>query len=100
MELHSTIIYIHQQQVVKKKIFDKVILIKMFLIGNDKILDLESGKLSDHCHILIAAHDDHILYLIIIVDFEIHAAFDFLRIRLRFGKAHNIRSINIVLFFC
>ena len=78
MKLHRPIIYIHEEQVVKEQILDKIVLIKMLLIGNDQILDLEGCQLADHGHIFSARHDDDILDLVVIVDFEVHTASDFL----------------------
>ena len=92
MKLHRAVIYIDKEKIVQKEILYEIILVKMLLVCNQQILDLESGKFSDHRHFFTAGHDDDILDLIVIVDLEVHAALNLLGISLGLGKIDNIRT--------
>ncbi len=90
----GTIIYINQQQVVKQQVLDEVVLVKVFLVGNQQILDLERGQLAHHERLLASGSDDDVLQLIVVVDLKVPLIADLLGISLRVGKADDIRTVH------
>ena len=53
MKFFRTIINVHQEQIIKKEILNKAVLVKSFLVCNDQILDLECSELSYHISIFV-----------------------------------------------
>ena len=87
MKFLGTIVYIYQKQIVQNQVLDKIIFIKTFLIGNQKILNLESSNLSNHIHILaVSICQQNILQLMIIEHFKELAAIYHLTVRRRFHE--------------
>jgi len=71
MQLFGTIVNIYQQEIVQQKILDKIVLIKTFLVCNQKILDLKTCDLSDHIDIIaISICKQHIFQLMFIKYFK------------------------------
>ena len=55
MELLRAVVDINEKKVVEKKVLDEVIFIESFLVGHQKILDLERCQLSYNVNIIAAA---------------------------------------------
>lgn len=80
---------IYQKQVVQQQIFDKIILVKAFFVGDQQILDLESRHLADHIYILTGASGhQHIFQLLFIKNFKELISLYLLGIRRRGSKIH------------
>ena len=95
MKLLGTVIDIHKEQVVKKKILDKAVLIKTFFIGNYQVLDLERRQLAYHIGILIVSMGyQNIFQLIIITHLKILKSLNKLAVRLGFHERLNITRLN------
>jgi len=72
MQLFRAAVNIHQQQVIQQQIFDKVILIISFLIGNQKALNLECGNLADLiAGFVLPLHLNHILRHTVVINLKI-----------------------------
>ena len=71
MKLLCSVIYINQKQIIKKKILDKVILIKSFLVCYKQILNLECGNLAYHIRVIsLTLCQKDMLQLIVIKHFK------------------------------
>ena len=67
MQLLRTVIDVDQKQVIEQEVLDEVVLIELLLVRNQQGLDLESGELADHVHVVAVAHrDQHILKLVLV----------------------------------
>ena len=87
MQLFRTAVDIHQQEVIQQQVFNEVILVKPFLVGYQKRLDLEGCHFPDRIDILSGSpcHKD-ILQLRLVEYFEKLAALDLLAVRRGSGE--------------
>ena len=94
MKLLGPAVNIDQQQVVQKKVLDKVILVKPLLIGNQQILNLERRHLSDDINILAdTACHKYVFQLILVINFEILVSLNLLGIRRGSRKFHGCSCV-------
>ena len=71
MKFLSSVVDINQKEIVKKKILDKVILVKSLLVGDKKILNLECCDLAYHvCVISLALCHKNVFQLIVVKHLE------------------------------
>ena len=95
MEFLGTVVDIHQQKIIKKKIFDKAVLIKTLFICNDQILYLERCQLANHISVLVVTMgNQNIFQLIIVAHLKILKTFYKLTVSLRFYKCLHISRLN------
>ena len=83
----GAVVNIYEEQVIKKKVLDKAVLVKSLLIGNDQILDLECCQFADHiCVFIVSMSNQNVFQLIVITDLEILESLDKLTVCLGFYK--------------
>ena len=71
-QLFRTVIDIHQKEVVKKKILDKVVFVQTLFVCNDEVLNLAYCNFSDHVSVIAAAFgDQNVLYVLVVIYFKI-----------------------------
>ncbi len=71
MEFLCAIVDIHQQQIIKQQILEKIIFVKVLLVGDHQILNLAHCHLANHIGIRASTLcDQHIEYLSILQNFE------------------------------
>ena len=87
----GAVVNIYEEQVIKKKVLDKAVLVKSFLICNDQILDLERCQFTDHIGVLIVSmSDQNIFQLLVVTDLEILESLDELTVSLGFYKCLDV----------
>ena len=101
MELLRPVVNIHKKKIVKKQVFNKVILIKPLFICHQQILDLECRKLSYHVHIIAAALcKQDVLKLVLVKYLEELIARNYLAVGRRIHKRKNRTFILFRIFKC
>ena len=87
MELLRAVVDINEKKVVEKKVLDEVIFIESFLVGHQKILDLERCQFAYHINIIAAAFcEQDVLKLVLIKHFKELITGNHLAVRRRIHK--------------
>ena len=95
VKLLGAVVDVHQQKIIKKKIFDKAVFIKPLFISNDQILYLKRCQLANHISVLIVTMgNQNIFQLIIVTHLKILKSFYKLTVSLRFYKCLHILRLN------
>ena len=97
VKFFGPVVDVHQKQVVKKKVLNKVILVKALFVGYKKILDLERCQLPHHIRIIAAAFgQQNIFQLVLIKHLKELISLDHLTVCRRIYKNKD----RVFIFFC
>ena len=95
MKLFRAVIDVDEKQVVEQKIFDKIVLIKALIVGDQQVLHLKRSHLSDHVGVVAAsARQQDIFKLRIVVHLEKLVTLKLLAVRRGINKQH--RRVHIL----